>query len=342
MQLIERYIYDVTRRLPEADRSEVKREIEANISDMLPDNPNEQDIADVLTQMGAPAKLAEQYRQNPRYLISPPLYDSFISVLKSVTIAVACVCACVGVLTALSSIGPDASAGRVIHIVLEDMLSSAFSGAAMAVFWITVGFVIADRSGYKGKEWTVADIPNLPDSKGVLIPRTSTIAGMSIVVIFTFVFVSSVRNGWLFGGAMFFRGTEIISPFSQAALERSIPFVIASVCAALAVSAFKLVWGRWNIPVCLANIVYNIVWLGIAIHILQWSDLIDPSFFVFIGRIADDVSLADKLASGNNSMGIPVLIAILCIAAVIDIGASIWNTLKGMQGSGGLRRNLDV
>ena len=49
--LIERCLYDVTRRLLESERDEVRRELMANISDMLPDNPAERDIADVLTSL---------------------------------------------------------------------------------------------------------------------------------------------------------------------------------------------------------------------------------------------------------------------------------------------------
>lgn len=36
--LIERYVYDVTRRLPEKDRDEVSSELKSNIYDMLPEN----------------------------------------------------------------------------------------------------------------------------------------------------------------------------------------------------------------------------------------------------------------------------------------------------------------
>jgi hypothetical protein len=43
--------------------------------DMLSDQPNDAEIKEVLQSMGSPTKLAEQYRQNPRYLISPQVYD---------------------------------------------------------------------------------------------------------------------------------------------------------------------------------------------------------------------------------------------------------------------------
>jgi len=94
--MIGRYIYDVTRRLTKNERSEIKRELESSITDMLPDNPSGQDIIDVLTKLGAPRILAEQYRQKPQYLISPAMFDNYFSVLKEVTAIVAIVCGCFG------------------------------------------------------------------------------------------------------------------------------------------------------------------------------------------------------------------------------------------------------
>ncbi|MCK7487015.1 MAG: hypothetical protein MZU97_17045 [Bacillus subtilis] len=52
---IKRYVHDVARRLPESQRDEVKKELEANIGDMLPEQPTEADIKAVLTTLGARA-----------------------------------------------------------------------------------------------------------------------------------------------------------------------------------------------------------------------------------------------------------------------------------------------
>ena len=87
--IIDRYLYDVTRRLPENMRDDVEQELRANIEDMLPDNPTEEEIENVLESLGAPSKLAAKYRPNPRYLISPALFEEYISVLKIVAVVLA-------------------------------------------------------------------------------------------------------------------------------------------------------------------------------------------------------------------------------------------------------------
>lgn len=39
--MIDRYIYDVIRRLPEKERADVRQELRANIYDMLPEAPSD-------------------------------------------------------------------------------------------------------------------------------------------------------------------------------------------------------------------------------------------------------------------------------------------------------------
>src|SRR5574344_277501 len=75
--LIDRYVFDVVRRLPEGERGDVERELRANIRDMLPEDSQEAETVRVLESLGDPRKLAEQYRANPRYLISPAMFEQY-------------------------------------------------------------------------------------------------------------------------------------------------------------------------------------------------------------------------------------------------------------------------
>jgi len=184
-EMTERYIYDVTRRLPEKERAEVKREMEAVIGDMLPDNPSERDIADALTKLGPPRVLAERYRQAPRYLISPAMYELYISVLKTVTATVAVICACVGAFAAVLS---GSSAANTVG----SAISAGIGGVWQAAFWVTLGFAKADRPGSKQKPWTVADLPRLPDQRGIKIPRGRSLIGIVLSVFFTALLIAMI------------------------------------------------------------------------------------------------------------------------------------------------------
>ena len=77
---IQRYIYDVTKRLDEKQREDISKELEANIYDMLGENQSDENIKQVLTELGSPAKMAMNYKE-PMYLISPELFDDYKHVL---------------------------------------------------------------------------------------------------------------------------------------------------------------------------------------------------------------------------------------------------------------------
>jgi hypothetical protein len=315
--LIERYIYDVTRRLPEKERAEVRRELETSIADMLPDNPGERETADVLTRLGAPSKLAEQYRQKPRYLISPALFDLYISVLKTVTPIVAGVLACIGLFTALSS--------GTVGEVIGNVIGMAIEGALYSAFWVTVGFVIAERTGYKEKPWTLDSLPKLPDQKGVKISRSSTITGMAVTVFFTAVVVLLITRGEFVFIAV--RGTEIINPFSQQAMYRALPFIFLTVGLFLIVGSIKLYFAKWSVPVFVASALYNVVWAGVAIHILHWPDLFSEKFVSFL--LEKDVVSA--VSDTRLGAAIVTLSAFIVIAAVIETAVSFWHIYKGLR-----------
>jgi len=69
MNLIEIYIQEVTRRLPEKSRGDIALELQSTIEDMLPENYSEQDVKTSLAQLGSPATFANGYLDRPMHLI---------------------------------------------------------------------------------------------------------------------------------------------------------------------------------------------------------------------------------------------------------------------------------
>lgn len=88
-ELIDRYVYDVTRRLPEKMRQDIGEELRTLIEDMAEDK----DIEDVLEELGDPTILARKYRGDSGSLISGVYYDSYWFFIKIIL-----ACAAVGLL----------------------------------------------------------------------------------------------------------------------------------------------------------------------------------------------------------------------------------------------------
>ena len=83
MKLIEVYIQEVTRRLPEKNRGDIALELRSTIEDMLPDDYREEDVMSVLEKLGSPALLANGYRDQPMHLIGPRYFDVIHHVIKN-------------------------------------------------------------------------------------------------------------------------------------------------------------------------------------------------------------------------------------------------------------------
>lgn len=86
--LIDRYIYDVVRRLPKDQRKDIELELRALIDDMLGGAAEESEVAGVLQNLGKPADLARRYRESEPCVVGPENYETYRLVLKIVLICV--------------------------------------------------------------------------------------------------------------------------------------------------------------------------------------------------------------------------------------------------------------
>ena len=87
-QTIERYIYQVIRRVPKKNQKDIEQELRLLIDDMLEKRcgalpRTKKDLDVVLVELGAPGDLAAQYLDVPRRsLIGPELFPKYIFILK--------------------------------------------------------------------------------------------------------------------------------------------------------------------------------------------------------------------------------------------------------------------
>lgn len=332
--LIDRYIYEVTRRLPEHERADVEKELRANIYDMLPDDADDQDIAAVLKELGSPFSLANQYRQPQRYLISPAVYDDYLRVLKRLVPFVGILLFWIGVLVGvLESLDFESSLTyRVSHIISQGF-SLGFSAAFYMLFWTTVGFVVLERTGAynglrKNREWKPSDLPKeLPEVR-LRIPLSDSIAELIVTLVFcgvtilycfdAFPFIL-IRNGVL----------ENFHIFSPAAL--SFGRLAFSVIAVLGIleGVLKIVVRRWTLPVFFATAGNSIVSMGLLLHILNRPDLLLPDFVSYV-KNADWGNADVTQFFIQDGLHLLVLLAsvVVVTVSVFEIGSAIYKTVK--------------
>ncbi len=88
MQLIESYLFEVGRYLPDDQRDDILGELRSSLEDEArelagTDTPTREQIETVLNKYGHPINVASGYKE-PRYLIGPELYPAFIETLSTI------------------------------------------------------------------------------------------------------------------------------------------------------------------------------------------------------------------------------------------------------------------
>ncbi len=323
--LVDRYVYDVTRRLPEKSRPDVEKELRANIADMLPENASQEDISRVLTSLGDPAKLSEQYRLRPRYLISPAVFDDYLTVLKLVIPILAVVMVAVQLLGALTETHMDGSYGQVFASILVGALGSFFTAVTNGFLWVTLAFAMAEyfNGMQKKKDWTIKDLPDIPPQNAVKISRVETVIGMVLSAIFL---VMMTRYQHLI--AWFEYGLNGISTplFSSLAVSHYVPYLVALTACSWAVAAVKLYYGRWNSVTAVLHSLTAIAWAIASVLFLRSPDTFNPEF---IARAAEALKLDLNVMNDHWQLGIQVMSILTIIGTAIDILTTIFKVRKG-------------
>lgn len=298
MEMVERYIYAVTQRLPENQREDIAEELRGIIEDMLEahfgsQNYTEEQVHHVLLELGNPNELAEQYRGSKRYLIGPDLFPSFIFILKIVSLAIMTAMSIVFVIETI--IEPSAVIGNFIS-----MVTSLISAAAQAFAWITIGFGIAD---YKGivpddlkknttREWTPTDLPEIPDRKKQ-IKRADAIIG----IIFSVVAIVFVTFSNELIGVPIFRNDElmgIIPVLNVESFNSLLPFIYTIVAISIGKECLKLIYGKWTKQLALLTMIINVVTLILVALLFTDQVVWNPGFmseFVELGGVSSQDEL---------------------------------------------------
>lgn len=254
--LIDRYVYQVIKRLPPAQRSDIEKELRTLIDDMLSartEKASKEDAIAVLRELGRPAALAAKYGNTKRWLIGPEYYDMYLTVVK-----IAMAAAAFGIVLA-QSIGFVTDPPQNIFATIGILFASLFSALIQAFAWVTAIFALTERFAKNEMldkcDWNPADLPPVPDKKNT-IKRSEPIVGMVFTVLFLAV-VNTIPQ--LFGAYFFSEGYTIIPLFDLDVFYSLLPFIDAMICIGLIKELIRLIVGRYTLSLLAATVVLNII-----------------------------------------------------------------------------------
>ena len=293
MSLIDMYVHEVAKRLPEQNREDITLELRSTIEDMLPDDYNEEDVKSVLEKLGSPVSLANGYLDRPMHLIGPRYFDVYTTLLKMI-IPIAAVIALIS-MVAENFIGysGDQAVLNVILQLIGKGIGGIFEVGLHVFFWLTVVFVILERTDKdKGieplttslKKWTPDDLKNIsyiPKKKA--ISKFEVFGGLMWTAVWaTLYFYANYLVGVYNGTA---NGLKFVSPtFNQDVLLQYWPIVVIMIVFEICISLYKLVQGQWTQRLAIGNAILQIAGTIVFIVIVVNPHVFNAGFITYLAN----------------------------------------------------------
>jgi uncharacterized membrane-anchored protein len=325
MEIIDRYVYAVTKRLPESQREDIEKELKTIIEDMMEEHGEEESVEvrakKVLLELGDPAILSENYRGTKRYLIGPDNYDNYITMLKIVFSAIFIGLSVAVIVTNIFSF--EDTIPKVMIDYISTLLSALFQGFA----WVTVSFAIAEYYGVnefdkkkEHKEWDLSELPQIPAKKAT-ISRWELLFEVIFSTIFTivFCFIPEALAAYIPSS----EGTTIIPVFNiELLLSYRIFFIIIFILGILSV-VLKFISGRWTLKLAITDSVLSII--SMVFTLIIFTNVWSVNFAIDIASRIPEAGIDFVKVWGSIKNGILVSIIIVTIIEVVS------NMYKGIK-----------
>lgn len=334
MELIERYIYAVTNKLPTNQRADIEKELRGLIEDMLEEQlqgreATDEDVQQVLAELGDPREMANRYRDAKQYLIGPELFSSYLSVLKIVIIAVSIAFA---VLFCIESLLEP----RTIAELFIDHLLGLIIAYFQAFTWVTIIFALIEfytiRKGRSHKlsgsgAWKPSDLPQLPDHL-TEIKRSGPIASIIFYTIAAGIILLSIEHI----GVWWFQGQQptVIPIFDEAVFRSFVPVILALFALAVIKNIAMLIKRRWTLSLIGAEILLSLLSFLLALWMFADQTVWNPDFIqqlIDSGMMSAASDLHDIVLRVWDTLQ-DMILYIISIIFIIDI--VIW-TVKGYR-----------
>lgn len=351
-ELIDRYIYQVVRRLPRDQRGEVSLELQELIGDMLEAGGSAEDV---LSKLGDPAKFAEKYQDRSHCLIGPEYYDNYVWLLR---IVLTCVIATVFVVSVIQGIrdgivlADGETAGAAI-MAAGTGIANGFTGifiAGLSAFGgVTLAFAVMERRKIrfemkKEKNWTVRDLGDnftgkqkiwtpgnlspIPHKKA-MISRGDSIVGIVFIMIFGVLLIFAPQ----FFGAVFPNGEVLrtIPVFNLDQWDIILPLFILSLVIGLADEVLRLVVGHYCRLVMISSIATGALQMILLFLLLKAFPLWNPDFAteleLYLGG-QNGTGLNEIVMRWNGDFVSNCFLAFGLMITLLEVGSTAYRTLR--------------
>ncbi|MEN8647428.1 hypothetical protein ABFE25_22805 [Bacillus toyonensis] len=294
MSLIDMYVQEVAKRLPEKNREDITLELRSTIEDILPDDYNEDDVKSVLEKLGSPVSLANGYLDRPMHLIGPRYFDVYTTLLKMI-IPIAAVIALIA-MVAENFIGYTGNQA-VLDVILKLIgkgIGEIVEVGLHVFFWLTLVFAVLERTDKEKdphplttslKKWTPDDLKNISYSpKKKAISKFEVFGGLMWTAIWATLYFYANHLVGVYNGTE--NGLKFIAPtFNQDVLLQYWPIILVVIVFEVAISLYKLVQGQWTKRLAIGNGILQVVGTIVFIVIVVNPYIFNEGFITYLANV---------------------------------------------------------
>ncbi|HWG99976.1 MAG TPA: permease prefix domain 1-containing protein [Pilimelia sp.] len=305
--LTDRYLAATRRAVPAARREGIAAELRALIEDMIDARTGAgQDAAsaerEVLAELGDPERLAARYTGRRPYLLGPTYYPAWE---RLVTLLLSFVPLTVGALVGLL----QAADGDNVGGAVGQGVSAAFQVAVQIVFWVTLVFVVLERTNtpLELPAWSVDQLPRVPVERQIgLADTAASVAFLALVIVFL-----PLQHLRSFATTATGDNLPLLDP---ALWGFWLPWLIGVLVAAVGVEIAKYRAGCWTWPLVGVNAMVNAAFAVPVVWLLLTGRMLNPEL----------VRHVDWLARGDNLDRVATVVAVGTVLVVL------WDTVDSV------------
>lgn len=332
MNLIDRYITEIGKHLPQKSRPDIEKEIRSTLEDMLEDrsraagkSADEAMTAEVLKEFGSPGKVAQSYTSE-QYLIGPRVFPIFWMVARIV----------LAVLGALTLVGFGVAviqSGLTVEGIVSAFgksLAEFFSAATSALGSMILVFFILERfvpnlsfDEKEEKTWDPNSLPEVPDTDKLSITETIFDIVFTVAALLIFNFYPEVLRI-----AFAQDGKWTFVPVLSQAFFGYLPYINALWGLQIALSAFILREGRWRPATRWLQTIHQLLGVALAYIMLKGPSLVSLTAETIISaNPAVGPKAADIIATIVQQVpNVALIIAI--VVGMIEAAQNIYRLVK--------------
>jgi len=299
----DRYVAATLRSLPERQRQDIEAELRALIADAIDDRREAGVDADsaerqVLTELGAPARLAASYSDRSLHLIGPEFYLDYVRVL---TVLLSTLVPLWFVIVALVTFADGSRA----DVAFGGALYSALETAMSIAFFTTLVFAIIERvSAVRTKRratWDPSSLPEVRDRRGYFKELIGGVVFLAVIVV---ALVLTQTLGTVEGP----EGAGI-GPITSGLWESGLFYIALLI--AIASIAFHLLayYTGWSTSNAIANTVFVALFAVPAIWLAASGRLLSDDYFRAVGW-----------PEGANVVAVVVIVVVILLTTSDAVG----------------------